>query len=252
MTDTEGRINSVEALGGDYFLLKLQLGQLFPDVNPGQFVMILVDSEEIFLRRPFSIYSYEDDILSILFRVRGRATRALSRMRQGEKVKVLGPLGNGFKIEMRDHYVVIAGGIGAAGLNLLLERLDRNTTFYFGISAKYDEPLLKLFSRFDPKVSSLDGSYGFKGDVISLFSSDLSLYVGSNFEIFACGPKDMYRSLKGCLSDIRVPCQILMEERMGCGLGLCYGCVVETLDENEPLKRVCFEGPRFSLWEISL
>ena len=71
-------------------------------------------------------------------------------------------------------------------------------------------------------------------------------------QVFACGPEAMFRSLKNLLDDGRVPCQVLVEERMACGLGVCFGCVRRTLDEAEPYKRVCKEGPVFDLWQISL
>ncbi|MGA2110324.1 MAG: dihydroorotate dehydrogenase electron transfer subunit, partial [Syntrophorhabdales bacterium] len=70
--------------------------------------------------------------------------------------------------------------------------------------------------------------------------------------VFACGPEPMFVSLRDLLKDERIPCQVLLEERMACGLGVCFGCVRKTLDEAEPYKRVCKEGPVFDLWQISL
>jgi dihydroorotate dehydrogenase electron transfer subunit len=71
-------------------------------------------------------------------------------------------------------------------------------------------------------------------------------------EIFACGPGGMLRALKGLLTGTGLPCQALVEERMACGIGLCFGCVKETMDNKDPYKRVCKEGPVFNLWQISL
>lgn len=252
MMDFYATVANVEAIGGNYFLLNLDISPGLGEVIPGQFVMVRIDSKETFLRRPFSIFSYSENSLSILFKVRGRGTEALTKMKKGQELRVLGPLGNGFSIERKEHYVVIAGGIGVAGVNLLLEKLGGDANFYLGISKSSDLPLIKMFLKFDPKVSTLDGSYGYKGDVVSLFVTDLHKFILSDFLVYACGPNEMYKSLKDALSEMKTPCQILLEERMACGLGLCYGCVVKTHDENDPYKRVCFEGPRFSLWEISL
>jgi dihydroorotate dehydrogenase electron transfer subunit len=102
-----------------------------------------------------------------------------------------------------------------------------------------------------PHVSTMDGSFGCTGDVVGL----LAQHIGGMrrpIQVFACGPEAMYRSLATLLDGVRVPCQVLMEERMACGLGICFGCVRRTLDAQEPYKRVCKEGPVFDLWQISL
>jgi dihydroorotate dehydrogenase electron transfer subunit len=74
----------------------------------------------------------------------------------------------------------------------------------------------------------------------------------SNIEVFTCGPENMFVSLRRLLEKMRIPCQASFEERMACGLGLCFGCVKKTLDEKEPYKRVCKEGPVFDLWQVCL
>jgi dihydroorotate dehydrogenase electron transfer subunit len=76
--------------------------------------------------------------------------------------------------------------------------------------------------------------------------------MGDNVEVFTCGPEPMLKSLRTLLEKEKVPCQVLVEERMACGLGLCFGCVIETIDEAEPFRRVCKEGPVFDLWQIRL
>jgi dihydroorotate dehydrogenase electron transfer subunit len=71
-------------------------------------------------------------------------------------------------------------------------------------------------------------------------------------EVFTCGPEGMVKSIRKEIENMKTPCQVLVEERMACGLGLCFGCAVKTIDEKEPYKRACKEGPVFDLWQISL
>ena len=87
--------------------------------------------------------------------------------------------------------------------------------------------------------------------VFELLESRLAL-VGERPYVYACGPQPMYASLKALLAQNKIPCQVLVEERMACGLGLCFGCVKKTLDNAEPYKRACIEGPVFDLWQLSL
>ena len=100
--------------------------------RPGQFVMLKVPGADIFLRRPFSIYQYGRGVLSILYRVAGKGTSALSGAGRGEKVKVLGPLGNGFAPLPGHAPVIVAGGIGLAGIHLLWTKVGKKGTLFWG------------------------------------------------------------------------------------------------------------------------
>jgi dihydroorotate dehydrogenase electron transfer subunit len=123
---------------------------------------------------------------------------------------------------------------------------------FFGCSNRKETALLGSMALHSPAISTLDGSWGFKGNVVDLLKEHLRSGKGKDREIFACGPENMVRALKDLIQADRIPCQVLLEERMACGLGLCFGCVKKTLDEKEPYKRVCREGPAFDLWEICL
>jgi dihydroorotate dehydrogenase electron transfer subunit len=97
----------------------------------------------------------------------------------------------------------------------------------------------------------MDGSFGCRGNVVDLLADRIA-GIEKPFQVFACGPEGLYKSLADLLGKERMPCQVLLEERMACGFGICFGCVRKTDDENEPYKRVCKEGPVFDLWRISL
>jgi dihydroorotate dehydrogenase electron transfer subunit len=165
---------------------------------------------------------------------------------------VLGPLGNGFSVDRSKEAVLVAGGIGIAGVAALAKRLKGRTTVLFGCSSERETVLLNDLTNVPVSVATLDGSVGQKGTVVDLMRHSLSQTGGNDRALYVCGPDGMVRSLMAALQDRPVPCQVLLEERMACGLGLCFGCVTLTKDEEEPYKRVCKEGPVFDLWELSL
>jgi dihydroorotate dehydrogenase electron transfer subunit len=249
--DLEGVVLQNRCVIPGHYLLALKLERMIATPKPGQFVMLRVPGSDVFLRRPFSIYQYDRGVLSVLYRVAGKGTSALSSAGRGEKVMVLGPLGNGFT-PLRGHVpVIIAGGIGVAGIHLLWERVHKKGMLFWGCASSSDMGLLGRIMRHAPQVATMDGSFGCTGNVVDLLAQHIG-DIDKPGQIFACGPEAMYRSLAALLRDKDIPCQVLLEERMACGLGLCFGCVRKTLDAQEPYKRVCKEGPVFDLWQISL
>jgi dihydroorotate dehydrogenase electron transfer subunit len=249
--DIEGIISSNRLLAPGYYLLTIRLSKPMERAVPGQFVMLRIPGTEVFLRRPFGIYHYERRLLTLMYKVVGKGTERLGRSLKNEKVFVLGPLGKGFHLQKRDQYVVVAGGIGIAGVHSLIERLKEKAILFFGCATKEEMALIDDLRHLNPAVSTLDGSYGYKGNVVALLNARLPA-LGENLEIFTCGPDAMLKGLRTLIEKERVPCQVLVEERMACGLGLCFGCVIETKDEAEPFRRVCKEGPVFDLWQIRL
>jgi len=220
-------------------------------IRPGQFVMLKVPSSEVFLRRPFSVYDYRRGLLSVLYKVAGKGTAALAEARARQRVMVLGPLGNGFTVLAGHEAIVVAGGIGIAGVSLLWSKLRGKKSLFWGCASDAEAGLVNDMISCEPYVSTMDGSLGRKGSVVDLLDQHIAV-LNRPAQVFACGPEPMFVSLRDLLKDERIPCQVLLEERMACGLGVCFGCVRKTLDEAEPYKRVCKEGPVFDLWQISL
>lgn len=252
MVETEAYIIENRNIVPDYFLLRLKPAKTMGKVKPGQFVMLKIPGNEVFLRRPFSIYDYNGGILTIMYKVVGKGTEILCKTGAGTLTSVLGPLGNGFHIEQRDVYFAIAGGIGIAGIHFLIKSLNEKATVFFGCSSFIETALLDDIAHLNTMISTLDGSYGYKGNVVEMLKKQLESSENANRELFVCGPEGMLINLKKTINREKIPCQVLVEERMACGLGLCFGCVKKTIDENEPYKRVCKEGPVFDLWEISM
>jgi dihydroorotate dehydrogenase electron transfer subunit len=251
IVDIQGIIVGNEPVIKGHYRIDIELPEPLGEVRPGQFVMLEVPSAEIFLRRPFSIYDAEENIVSVLYRVAGKGTAELSRATAGAGVMVLGPLGNGFSPADDRHPVILSGGIGVAGIHLLWKKLREKASFFWGCASSAEMKLIDALHLHNPFISTMDGSSGRKGTVIDLMKQHLD-ELPEPFEIFTCGPEPMYVALREHFAENRVPCHVLVEERMACGLGLCFGCVKKTVDEKEPYHRVCKEGPVFDLWQISL
>jgi dihydroorotate dehydrogenase electron transfer subunit len=234
-----------------HYLLTVRLSATPFDARPGQFVMLKIPSPEVFLRRPFSIYGYKRGVLSVLYKVSGGGTAALASVESGSQVMILGPLGRSFSPLPRHRYVVISGGIGLAGIHFLWSTLKGRGLFFWGCSSEADSALISGLRLEEQSIATMDGSLGCKGNVVELLAQHLPA-IKKPFQVFACGPEPMFRALKDLLQPQQPPCQILVEERMACGIGVCFGCVKKTTDTSEPYKRVCKEGPVFDLWQTSL
>ena len=250
--DVGGRILKNQVVVPGYYLASIRLSAPLPPAKPGQFIMLKVPAADVFLRRPFSIYDYRRGILSILYKVAGKGTAALASAGPKEEVMVLGPLGNGFTMLPGHKPIIVAGGIGFAGVRLLWSKTRGKALLFWGCASNTESGLVSGLFGGDSYISTLDGSIGCKGNVVELLAQHLPR-TEKPFQVFACGPQAMFVALRELLlARERVPCQVLLEERMACGLGICFGCVTKTLDEGEPYKRICKEGPVFDLWRISL
>ena len=210
----------------------------------GEFVHISVPG--YFLRRPLSICNLEDGKITIVYKVVGEGTRALSEMEPGETLEVLTGLGRGFDPEAcRERALLVGGGLGVPPLLLLAKRLKalgKHVTAVLGFNTSEDVLLVEEFRRVCDivAVSTVDGSVGVKG-----FVTDAILAIRPTFDYFyTCGPMVM---MKVVCQALEGPGEVSLEERMGCGAGFCYGCSIET--KNGP-RRVCKDGPVFKKEEL--
>jgi dihydroorotate dehydrogenase electron transfer subunit len=243
----------------DYFHCILKAPQITRQALPGQFITIKFnDNEHAFLRRPFSIHKIKGTDLELLYEVVGSATQIFSKIKAGEYLDVIGPLGNGFSPVLRTPYsILVAGGMGVAPLLFLGEFLAKHATQYtvhctqILIGAKTRSQILceKEFKRlgFDVKIATDDGSRGFKGKVTDLLKDLLRTRYSVLGTIFACGPRPMLKEISCIALYDNIGAQISLEEHMACGIGACLGCVVKTKDG---FHRVCKDGPVFEAKEI--
>jgi len=230
------------------YLLWAKAPEIARSARPGQFVMVRAsDNNDRILRRPLGIHRVNDKgELALLYEVVGKGTEWLAQRKKGEPIDILGPLGSGFDIESR-RLLLVGGGVGVAPLIFLAEKAiadGREVTLLFGAKAAkqvYPKKLLPAGIEFVPVTQ--DGLIERKGMVTDL----LDELVGSTDQIFACGPAAMYKAMlqMKLLKGKRV--QVLMESRMGCGFGLCYGCTIKT---RHGTKRVCDDGPVFELNDL--
>jgi len=241
-------ISNSEIMPGVY-LVWLDCPPLTSEAQPGQFVMVRCgDGEKFQLRRPFSVHQIDGKRLALLLNVVGRGTHWLSQRQAGDSLDLLGPLGNGYTIYPdTKNLLLVAGGIGVAPLVFLAQKALKqvgSVTLLLGAPATnqlYPKNLLP------PEVKLItateDGSSGQKGLVTDLLPD----FTDGADQLFACGPLPMYQSMAAQKLLEKKPVQISLEVRMGCGLGVCYGCTVKT---KSGLRQVCKDGPVFELGDV--
>ena len=218
------------------------------------------------LRRPFSVYkNYPEGHpekkkrghFLILYKRVGKGTGKMTEFKKGQKVNLIGPLGNGFSLPplpSSASMILIGGGVGIVSLYPLAEALKDQRLFVF-IGGKTKEDILceKDFEKLNGSkvyIATEDGGLGYKGTVIDLFLSQIKKFKKNESFLYSCGPAGMLKELANLLKSNKFLCQASLESRMGCGFGACWGCVVKTRDPKLPYQRVCKEGPVFNLRDI--
>ena len=226
----------------------------------GQFLEIKVsETGEPFLRRPISIYNIDKEKgeVEFIFQVKGRGTNLLAERKVGDLIDIMGPLGfGGFKVQEYNNVAIIGGGIGTYPLYELAKELKgkANLNVYLGFR---DSSLVTCEKEFEAiglnklVVTTDDGSYKEKGYAIDFMKKDIEEHHVDM--IFACGPLPMLKAVRAYAIENNIPCQISLEERMGCGIGACLGCAVKVISGKEPrFGHVCKEGPVFNAADVEI
>jgi dihydroorotate dehydrogenase electron transfer subunit len=233
-------------------LIWLEAPGIAQTAKPGQFVMVRCgESDEHPLRRPFSIHQREGDKIALLFNIVGGGTQWLSQCKPGDKLDLLGPLGNCFSINKGSKkLLMIAGGIGIAPLVFLVTEASKRSCetklLIGGREAALLYPPDLLPEGLDIIYATEDATMGLHG-MVTTFAPN---YFDWADQIFACGPLPMYRNMAENYPQLQQSgksTQISLEVRMGCGLGVCYGCTVKT---KNGLQQACQDGPVFELNDI--
>lgn len=221
----------------------LQLTGNTEDITaPGQFVNVEVPG--FYLRRPLSVCAWKDDSLTLLYKVFGEGSEAMTRMTLGQEVNVLSGLGQGFTVpEEVKAPLIVGGGVGIAPMYALAKHLlEQGLTpqVVLGFGSEDEVALAPQIHALGAKVTitTVDGSRGTKGFVTDGMEALAADGIEWDF-VYACGPTPM---LKAVYNQAGSPGQYSVEERMACGFGACAGCVIET---REGVLRVCKEGPVF-------
>lgn len=283
MIQTEATIVSNETLGPSHWKMILDVPQIASEVKPGQFCHIRIPGA--LLRRPFSVFRRVDvgpdrGEIEIVYEVVGRGTRAMTALRAENRVDLIGPLGQGFqwKTDHKSH-VLVAGGIGAAGLFMLGKELSRyskergdDLVIILGAESGHKLILEEEFKTLHGNlmIATEDGSRGHKGLVTEILEHALEEgEISGDCMIYSCGPEPMLKALSLLCKRRNIEAQVSLEKGMLCGIGACFSCVCKVdkggvlkhrniacshiqLDEKEAFgyALVCKDGPVFNLEEV--
>jgi len=265
---TEGIVVKNERIKSLYFVLRIYCPPIANQIKPGQFVMLKVSDDAFpLLRRPFSIYksypvSYPEKekrgYLFLLYKKVGKGTQKMTTLGKGQKVNLIGPLGNGFTLPplpSSANCILIGGGVGIVSLFPLAEALKWRKLYVF-IGGKTQSDILGIedFRKLNSNifVATEDGSMGFRGTVVDLFLFQKKRFNrNETYYTYACGPVPMLKVLAGATKRKNFICQVSLETRMACGFGACWGCAVRTNHPKTPYQRVCEDGPVFRFEDIA-
>lgn len=249
-----------QCIGKDIYDMTIQTKHIAGHAKAGQFVSLYSNDASKLLPRPISLCGIDAEAgtLRLVYRVTGEGTgtEEFSRLKEGDKIRVLGPLGNGFTVEPGKKAFLIGGGIGIPPMLELAKMIKAAGTCEFVSVMGYRDAQTFLLDEFkeqgDCYVATEDGSVGAKGNVLDAIKE----YKLNADVIYACGPTPMLRALKAYAAEQGMTCYISMEERMACGIGACLACVCNSKEKdahsNVKNKRICKEGPVFLAEEVDL
>ena len=231
----------------------LRTEKIAKEAKAGQFVSLYSNDASKLLPRPISLCGIDAEAgtLRLVYRVTGEGTgtEEFSRLKAGDTIRVLGPLGNGFTVEPGKKAFLIGGGIGIPPMLELAKELNCEKQIILGFR---DEMFLMddLKKQGSVYVATEDGSAGTEGNVLDAIREN-----GLDADIiYACGPLPMLRAIKEYAAEKQIECWISMEERMACGIGACLACVCKSKERDEHSnvknKRICKEGPVFRAEEV--
>jgi dihydroorotate dehydrogenase electron transfer subunit len=273
-----GIIESNVQLAEQTFRLTLIIEGTLPTINAGQFVMLrLPNRTDPLLGRPFAIYRVSENghetMLEVIYLTVGKMTERLAGFRSGETLDFWIPLGNGFSPTKAKHLMMVAGGIGQTPFLTFAEkygRTDSRCTLLYGTRNVDRVICVEDFKKLgvDVHLATDDGSAGYHGSVTDLISNVYQF--GESTQILCCGPRPMLYSAFQIARQLNLPCEVSLETSMSCGLGICFGCVVQCrcekddktdskinneidnkMDkENIDYRRTCIDGPVFDAYRL--
>lgn len=242
-------ISNCQQINESHFLLELQKDGELSSIKAGQFVSILVDDADIFLRRPFSIHDIDEEkqTISLFIKAVGKGSRALQQKQKGDIVDIMYPLGNGYSLNNAGKVLLIGGGFGVAPLYLLAKQLQKKVEeIHILVGARSKEHVLlteKFAGIAHIHITTEDHSLGEKGYV-----TDHSIMNEHFDHIYTCGPTPMTRAIANYAMNRNIPCEVSLENMMACSFGVCLCCVTETIN-NENVT-TCLQGPVFNVNQL--
>jgi len=242
----------------DYFLFSLKSPKIAHQAKPGQFIMVRVSAFPYpLLRRPFSIHSVEKKNIEIFFQKKGVGTTLLAQKKTNDSLDILGPLGKGFRVDSSfkgKTVYLVGGGRGIAPLYFLAQELvplGAAVKVFYGGKSLVDLCLKDKFKKngIDLFCSTEDGTSGYRGLVSELLVDKLNISLPEY--MYVCGPEAMMKKIAQITAKEEIPAEFSLESNMGCGFGVCWGCVKRIKkDSEESWLKICEEGPVFAREEI--
>lgn len=238
-------------LNNEYFTLILSSASLLPEIKPGQFAQVKVDgSPGTFLRRPISIHDIDTskDSIKMLIQIAGRGTEKLSKLKPDDSLNIIYPLGNSFSLPPKGSKPLLAGGgCGIAPLLFMARYLNENgfrPDILLGFRNKERILEYEEYVEFgEVFLTTEDGSKGEKG-----FLTDHPVLKSVKYDkVYCCGPDPMMKAVSAYCRKNKVDCEVSLENLMGCGIGACLCCVVETVKGN---LCTCTDGPVFNIKDL--
>lgn len=239
-----------EAIIPDVWEMVFTAPQIAAEAQPGQFVNVHCDGGQTFLRRPFGIVDANPATgkVTIIYRRVGKGTAEMQQLRPGDTLNVEGPLGEGTFTTTPGNVLLAGGGVGLAPLIFLAKRLDHPVVLVAGKSAA-ETFWTKFFEPYADKIyiTTDDGSKGIKGfavDALPQIFKDQPID-----RVSVCGPTVMMKTIAQASAKAGIACEVSMEKRMACGIGVCLGCTFESKLDGKRYK-VCADGPVFDAKEV--
>ncbi len=241
-----------------YFKIKFYDPKIAEKAKPGQFIHLkIANLADKILRRPFSICNVsEQGTVTILYKVVGAGTEALSKLQVGTICNLLGPLGNPFTVPKDDVIpIIVAGGYGSAATYILAQKSKNKGYILLGARSRKDLVFVKEFQKVgcDVRTATEDGSMGYEGLVTDLIPKVIEENPNKKVKVFACGPTGMLMAVGKICNDIDVNCELSLDHLMCCGVGACFACVVKVKADNADgwrYARTCNEGPIFDAKDV--
>ena len=246
-------------IGDGIFSMWIQTENIGKEAKPGQFVSLYSKDGSKLLPRPISLCEIdrENSRLRLVYRVTGAktGTEEFSRLKAGDAIPVIGPLGNGFPVEKAEgkRAFLMGGGIGVPPILDQAKQMQCEKK-QIVVGFRYAQTFLKeeFEAAGELYISTEDGSVGTKGNVMdAIREQKLKADI-----IYACGPTPMLRAIKQYAEENGIECYISLEERMACGIGACLACVCKSKEKdahsNVNNKRICKDGPVFLSTEVEI
>ncbi len=236
----KGKVLSVREAAQGLFYITIQAENF--TVKAGQFISILCG--DLTLRRPFSVMEANNGTFTVLFKQKGKGTKYMSNLREGDEIDFIGAFGNGFTIENKKA-LLIAAGVGSAPINFLRNTLDNEGIENRFISGFLNKDSIPEGLEFD-RITTDDGSFGDKGSILNYVAEEIQSF--NPEKIYACGPEPVLKKLCEFGENFGIETEIAMEKEMACSIGVCRGCVIQL--KNGKNASVCKDGPVFKGSEI--